>query len=242
MASLTLDHVSVRIPVFGPDSWSLKKALLTASTGGKIGFGTTGVLEVQALNNVSFELKPGDRLGLYGPNGSGKTTLLRVMAGIYAPYSGTVHSEGEITSILDLALGVDPTATGYENARLSAMLMGRTQAEIDQMMPYVEEFSELGDYLKLPVKTYSSGMTMRLAFAVATAFGADILLMDEWIAVGDAKFVKKAEARLAEMVESTKIMVLASHSRDTLKRWCNRFVCLEKGRVTAITDELPDEA
>jgi ABC-type polysaccharide/polyol phosphate transport system ATPase subunit len=242
MAMISLENVGVRIPVFGPDSWSLKKTVLKVGAGGRVGVGQSGALEVQALQSVSLNLRPGDRLALYGPNGSGKSTLLRVLAGIYDPTTGSMRREGKAMAILDLNLGMDPTSTGYENIKLMMTLMGQDMARLDEIVADVEDFTDLGDYLRLPIKTYSSGMTMRLAFAVATAFEADILLLDEWIAVGDAQFMQKAQARLARVVENTKILVLASHNREILSQWCNRFLLLDKGRVMSYTEALPEAA
>jgi lipopolysaccharide transport system ATP-binding protein len=230
MARIRLDGVSVDLPVFGAHSRSLKNRLISAATGGRLAK-ESGVTCVRALTNVSLELFPGDRVGLWGHNGAGKTTLLRVLAGAYAPTSGSVSIDGNVTSLIDLALGMEPEATGFENIALRLMMMGRSPRLAETLADEVQAFSGLGEFLDLPIRTYSSGMLMRLAFAISTAVKPEILLMDEWLSVGDEEFLAKAEARLEHLLESTQILVLASHSRELLERRCNRVLHLEHGVV-----------
>lgn len=191
---------------------------------------------VVALQNVSFQLRPGDRLGLIGSNGSGKTTLLRCLAGVYMPDRGVVEVDGSIASLLDLNLGIDPSATGIENIRLRGLVAGLSPAEISTKVDEIGEFSGLGPFLAMPMKTYSSGMQARLAFATATAVEADVLLMDEWIAVGDAEFRQQAHARLASLVERAHIMVLASHDHYLLRSLCNKVMRLDHGMASEVLD------
>ena len=192
---------------------------------------------VQALRNISFTLRSGDRLGLVGSNGSGKTTLLRALSGIYQPTVGSLSMEGRLTSLLDPGLGMNMDLTGRENIRLRGFFLGLPAAEIVRLEADVEDFSELAQFLDLPVRSYSSGMVVRLAFAMATAFPPEILLMDEWILAGDAAFMEKAKARVEGMVRHADILVLASHSASILAEWCDRLIWLEGGQIKS--DGLP---
>jgi lipopolysaccharide transport system ATP-binding protein len=191
---------------------------------------------VTALDNVSLELKAGDRLGLIGHNGSGKTTLLRALSGAYEPDEGTIDVHGRIAALLDLSLGIDPSATGLDNIRLRGRIAGLSSKEIDERMDEIAEFTGLGPFLAMPVKTYSAGMQGRLAFAAATAVEADVLLMDEWIAVGDAEFQKLAHKRLLKLVERAGILVLATHEAPLLKLYCNKVMRMDGGKASEIVD------
>ncbi|MDB5453077.1 MAG: transporter, ATP-binding subunit [Caulobacteraceae bacterium] len=229
--------LSLRFPVYGVDAKSLKKHLAKITVGGRLGRSLGGgVKEVVALTNLNLELKAGDRLGLIGHNGSGKTTLLRALSGAYEPDEGQVEVRGRIAALLDLNLGIDPTATGYDNIRLRGRIAGLSTREIEARMDEIGEFTGLGAFLAMPVKTYSAGMQARLAFAAATSVEADILLMDEWIAVGDAEFQQMAHKRLLSLVERAGILVLASHDHDLLRLYCNKVMRLEGGVASAVTD------
>ena len=170
-------------------------------------------------------------MGIVGHNGSGKTTLLRTMKGVYPPQGGRCEVTGRIASLVEPVQGMEPEATGWENIALRGVLTGMAQSEMQRLTPEIAEFSGLGDYLAMPVRTYSTGMLMRLAFSIATSIRSDILLMDEWLSVGDADFKERAEIRLREVVEQSGILVLASHSAELIARECNRVVQLEHGRV-----------
>jgi lipopolysaccharide transport system ATP-binding protein len=232
MAHVHADRIVVEFPMYSVGHRSFKQQLLQSATGGKIG--QRGDLTViRALDQVSFQLEPGDRLGLWGHNGSGKTTLLRAIAGVYRPVSGQLDVTGRIASLIDLNLGMDGEASGVENIRMRGILMGLSRRQADRLVDDVADFTELGEFLTMPVRTYSSGMHMRLGFAVSTAVDADIVLMDEWLAVGDADFQKRAQDRLARFLARSKILVLASHSEQLLKDMCNRIIQLEHGRVQA---------
>ena len=233
--SISCRELTLRFPVYGVDAKSLKKRLAQATVGGKLG-AHAGVTEVTALSDVSFELKAGDRLGLVGHNGSGKTTLLRALSGAYEPDEGQVEVQGRIAALLDLSLGIDPSATGFDNIRLRGRIAGLSSKEIEGRMDEIAEFTGLGSFLDLPVKTYSAGMQARLAFAAATAVEADVLLMDEWLAVGDADFQKLAHKRLLKLVERAGILVLASHDKSLLKLYCNKVMRLEGGVASPVTD------
>jgi lipopolysaccharide transport system ATP-binding protein len=234
MSRVIANNLAVEFPVYGATSGSLKKALLRATTGGILSRGTNDRVTVRALDNLCFEFQEGDRVALTGHNGSGKSTLLRVIAGAYEPVSGHIEVRGKISSMLSLWLGMDLEATGYENIHMRALLMGLTKPEIDALLPDIEEFSELGDYLNMPLRTYSSGMAMRLAFAVLTSVGADILLMDEWLGVSDHGFFDKAQRRLRNLVDQAKILVLATHDENLIQSVCNKIVRLEHGAIVSI--------
>ena len=230
MAHISADCICVEFPIWSPSRRSLKSAVLRATTGGRLARETSSLVLVQALADLSFEFSRGDRIGLVGHNGSGKTTLLRVLSGIYEPVRGQLSVNGRVSSLLDLSLGMDREATGFENIVLRGVLLGLTPAAIQGKVDEIAEFSELGDYLSMPIRTYSSGMLLRLAFAVSTSVAPEILLLDEWLSVGDAGFRDKAERRLLEMIESSAIVVLASHDESLIKRFCSRMLRLEHGR------------
>lgn len=203
--------------------------------GGKI-VGSGRRREVVALDGVNFSLEAGDRLGLVGPNGAGKTTLLKVIYGIYQPTSGSVMTDGRVDALFNINLGFRREATGRRNIELRGLINGWSTADIAARMNDIIEFSELGEFIDMPFKTYSQGMAARLAFSIATTFQPEILLMDEWIGAGDPSFQEKARARMANLADRAGIIVLASHNQGLLKRTCNKILSLERGRVTAFDD------
>ena len=230
MPSVELNDVSVMFPVYSAGSRSLKNMMLAATTGGRIGNEAKHVV-IQALDQVSLQFRDGDRVALIGHNGAGKTTLLRVLAGIYEPRVGTMRVEGRVTPMFDLTLGIDPESTGYENIVLRGLYLGLTKAEILSRRDSVAEFTELGPFLDLPVRTYSAGMQARLAFAMATCIEPEILLLDEGIGAGDAQFLEKANERLDQFIKKAGILVLASHSAELVVRLCNKAIVMEHGRM-----------
>lgn len=236
MAHIRLHNVGVSFPVFSDSGRSLKSSVLKRSVGGNIQLDDRSVTVVRALNDVNLELKDGDRLGLLGHNGSGKTTLLRVLGRIYSPTSGHAEIEGTVTSMTDLMMGMDPEESGYSNIRMRAIFLGLGGRDQEKLIKDVEDFTELGDFLSLPIRTYSQGMLLRLCFAISTAIDPDIVIMDEMIGVGDAGFLQKAEERLNRMFERARILVLASHDLATVKRLCNRAALLDAGKVTLVGD------
>lgn len=240
MASIVVQGVSVTFPLYGAGSRSLKKTLANIGSRGRISADAKQRVIVKALRDVTFRVEHGDRLGLVGPNGAGKSTLLRVLAGIYEPNEGSVRCNGHVVSLFNPALGMEMEATGYENIRLRGLFLGLSQREIDSKREEIADFTELGDYLNMPVRTYSSGMVLRLAFAISTCAVPDILLMDEWIGAGDARFIAKAEKRMQNLVSESKIVVMASHSRDLIERLCNKALYIEGGeiRLQASTHEV----
>jgi len=225
---LTLDNVSIDFPIFGAQSKSLKTTLASAATGGRIGVNTECTI-VEAIRGVTLDLRAGDRLGLVGHNGAGKSTLLQTLAGVYPPTRGTYSRRGTIASLINPLLGIELDASGYENILIRGLVLGSDRKTIRQATPAIAEFSGLGDYLSMPVRTYSTGMMMRLAFSIVTSIRTDILLMDEWLSVGDEQFQRQAEARLQEIVSNVGILVLASHSRGLIERECNLIMELSHG-------------
>ena len=231
MAGVEAKNFNLNFPIFNASSRSITSRLLNVATGGRLDADSRGRVEVNALESINFEFKDGDRVALLGHNGSGKSTLLRAIAGIYSGTSGEMNVRGNVGSLIDLSLGINPEATGKENIYLRAALLGIPKREIKSHFEEIVTFSELGNFIELPVRTYSTGMHLRLAFAVSTVLRPEILLMDEWLSVGDEGFKVKAEQRLAEIVSSTKILVIATHSRHLVERSCNRAIWLEHGRI-----------
>lgn len=185
----------------------------------------------RALNNINLEINKGDRIGLLGRNGAGKSTLLRVLARIYKPNVGTIEISGKISSLFDVNLGMNIEATGYENIVNLSIMRGLSKKVAYGMIKEIEEFTELGDFLNNPVRTYSAGMQMKLAFSVATAMPPEIMLIDEVIGVGDAHFMDKAIKRLEDMIEASHILVLTSHSNDIIRKFCNKVCVLNQGKI-----------
>src|SRR5262249_29848817 len=225
--------IVVDFPIYGAKSRSLKNAFMRTATGGLLARDQSDRIIVRALDHCTFQMAPGDRVGILGHNGSGKTTLLRVLAGVYAPPAGAISISGRVAAMLNISLGRDMEATGIENISTRGAIMGMKPWEIDSLMDEICSFSELGDYLDMPVRTYSSGMAMRLAFAVSTSVSADIVLMDEWLSVGDASFAKKAQDRLNRLIEQAKILVIATHDENLVRNNCNRVLRLDHGRLVA---------
>ncbi|MCH6206539.1 MULTISPECIES: ABC transporter ATP-binding protein [Brucella] len=239
MTEIRLNDVSVEFPIYNSSSRSLKNRVLSVATGGKIERRTDGLVIVRGLENISLTLHDGERVGLVGHNGSGKTTLLRVLSGIYTPTQGNAVVDGDCVSLINISLGIDPDATGRENIRLRSAIMGMDPKKMADKFEEIAEFSGLGDFLDMPFRTYSSGMQLRLAFATSTSVRPEILIMDEWLSTGDENFKERANQRMQELVDSTKILVLASHSADLLRKNCNRIIWLEHGRIRM--DGAPDE-
>ena len=231
MASIELKNVCVDIPIYNANGRSLKKSLIRVATGGELGSDDQGRVVVRALDGLNLLLNDGDRMGLVGHNGAGKSTLLRLLSGVYEPTSGDARIHGEIGSLIDISLGIDPEATGRENIFIRGGLLGLTRSDISRRLDEIIEFTDLGQFIDMPLRTYSSGMHLRLAFSVSTIVRPEILLMDEWLSVGDEGFKRKAEMRMTELVHSTNILVIASHSRDLILHTCNRAIWLERGRV-----------
>ncbi|HTU54076.1 MAG TPA: ABC transporter ATP-binding protein [Acetobacteraceae bacterium] len=238
MARILVSGVSVDFPLYHGSSRSLKKTVFAAASG-HINRDRQSRAVVSALREIGFQLLTGDRLGLVGGNGAGKTTLLRVLAGIYEPVAGHVRVEGSLTALIDPNLGMNQDLTGRENILLRGLYGGLTRAAIRQLEEDIRDFTELGQFLDLPVRLYSSGMMVRLGFALATAVHPQVLLMDEWFLAGDSAFMRKARGRLENMVRGAELLVLSSHEVAVLQAWCTRVIWLDHGRVRA--DGSPQE-
>lgn len=231
MGHILLNNVSVDIPIFNSQGRSLKKTIMGMATGGRIGLTESVRTVVRSLDHLNLEIKSHERVGLIGHNGAGKSTLLRVLSSVYEPTEGVAKITGSIGSLIDISLGIDLEATGLENIYLRSALLGIPKKNVDKELNSLVEFTELGDFINMPVRTYSTGMHMRLAFAVSTMISPDILLMDEWLSVGDQSFQEKAENRLNRLIERTNILVIATHSRRLIERCCTRVLWLEHGRL-----------
>jgi lipopolysaccharide transport system ATP-binding protein len=243
MANLSLKNASVVLPIFNSSARSLTNKIVSAATGGVLTAQKGGHLSIEALKNINLEIVAGDRIGIVGHNGSGKSTLLRLLSGVYEPSSGTIKRSGSVSSLVDISLGINGENTGRENIYLRGKLMGLSKKEIARKIDEIIEFSELGEYINLPVRIYSSGMLLRLAFAVSTSITADILIMDEWLSVGDGAFAERSSQRLRNLVDESEILVIASHTRELLEETCNKIVWLEHGLVRKVgpTQEILSE-
>lgn len=233
MASIVLEHVTVDFPIYGHHSF---RTALLSRAGGLIrreGRKSDRVT-VRSLDDVSLTISHGDRVGLIGHNGAGKSTLLRVLAGVYEPIMGKITVEGGISPLLNTSPGLNTDDTGYENILTCGLYLGMTKEEIRQKTPEIEQFTELGEYLSLPVRTYSSGMLARLGFAIATSVNPEILLLDEGLGAGDARFVERAKKRVDALIARSSILVLASHADSLIKSMCNKAVLMNHGRVIAV--------
>ena len=237
MTSIVVKNLSLDYPIYGA-SKSFRTALFRRATGGLINRDKHNkkLVTVRALSDVSFSLSEGDRLGVIGPNGAGKSTLLRALVGVYRPTIGSVKVTGKISSLLSVAPGIDPEDTGYENIVTIGLFLGMSRREIKEKTPDIEEFTELGEYLNLPVRTYSTGMQVRLGFAMATTLNPEILILDEGLGAGDARFAERAKKRAEALYSRSGITVVASHSNAIIKSMCNKALLLDGGNVVALGD------
>jgi ABC-2 type transport system ATP-binding protein/lipopolysaccharide transport system ATP-binding protein len=231
MTHVHIHNACVDIPVFDSRSLSIKNAIGKALTGGRI-IQNRGAVTVRALDGIDLHLESGDRVALIGHNGSGKSTLLRLIAGIYRPDSGYVEVDGRIGALLSMHLGMEPDFTGRENLMLVAASLGLSHEETLAIVPDVAEFCELGDFLDLPIQTYSAGMLARLAFGIHTSIAHDIMLVDEVIGAGDLGFHDKMRARFEQMLSQARILVLASHADDVLRLYCSKGAVMTGGRMS----------
>jgi ABC-2 type transport system ATP-binding protein len=235
---IELSNVDVDFPIYDARTRSLKHRVLGLGPprlgAARLGSAGHSRVLVHALRAITLSLGNGDRLGLVGRNGAGKSTLLRVMSGIYEPVAGSVRVTGRIASLTNLTMGMDMEGTGYENIVIRGLMLGMTRRQSLERVEDIESFTELGDYLSLPLRTYSAGMLVRLAFAISTTIDPEILIMDEMIGAGDKAFAIKASERLERMMAAANILVVASHSNETLRRLCNKAALLREGRLIAV--------
>jgi ABC-type polysaccharide/polyol phosphate transport system ATPase subunit len=229
MARILLENVTIRFPVYGAPARAARSPI--RFVGGIIRRPSHGPATIEALRGISLSLEAGDRIGLIGHNGSGKSSLLRVIGGVYEPCEGRVEVSGRVLSLFDPMLGMSLECTGRENVVLRGIFVGLTPRQVLSRIDEIAEFSELEAYMDIPLKAYSTGMQLRLAFAIATAFEPEILLLDEQFLMGDAAFIDKAERRLKQFVGRAGIVVQASHSERLIRETCSKIVLLEQGRI-----------
>lgn len=230
MVSIDTYNACVDFPIFDAKSRSLKKAVLSTA-GGAIGKNADDTVVVEALKDINLHLREGDRVGLVGHNGAGKSTLLRLLSNIYEPTRGSAEVRGRVAPVFDLGVGMDPEVSGYDNIIIRGLFLGQTIKQMKAKMDDIAEFSELGDYLGMPLRTYSTGMRVRLALGVVTSIEPEILLLDEGIGAVDAAFMTKARRRLQELVKRSGILVFASHSNDFLAQLCNTALWIDHGQI-----------
>ena len=227
---ITTHNACVDFPIFDAKTRSLKKAFL-GKAGGAIDRNSSDVVVVEALRDITIDLKDGDRVGLVGHNGAGKSTLLRLLSGIYEPTRGSAEVRGRVAPVFDLGVGMDPEISGYENIIIRGLFLGQTRKSMLAKMDEIAEFTELGDYLDMPLRTYSTGMRVRVAMGVVTSIDPEILLLDEGIGAVDAEFMKKARVRLQELVKRSGILVFASHSNEFLAQLCDTAMWIDHGQI-----------
>lgn len=229
MAYINLDNTSVTFSIYNAKTRSVRNQLIKA-IGGRVK-SIDNTVYIKALKNINLQIKQGERVGLIGHNGAGKSTLLKVLSGIYEPTEGSIEINGYVSSLTDITMGMDPESSGYQNIIMRCIFMGMNFQEAKDKVPEIIDFSELNEYINLPIRTYSTGMYLRLAFTIATAVTPDILIMDEMIGAGDADFIKKARQRSMELIAKTKIMIISSHDMQIMRDICTRAIWLEKGEI-----------
>jgi len=236
MARIVLQNVEIHYPIYNAQHHSLRRALVNLTTGGRIFRDERKVSVVKALENITFTLQRGDRLGLVGHNGAGKSTLLKTLGRLYEPAVGNLIVDGKVSALFDVCMGMDVERTGYHNIYYMGMLLGMSRAQIKSVIPDIENFSELGPFLDMPVRTYSAGMKVRLGFAICTCIDPTILLLDEAIGAGDKSFLERASLRAKALYDRADILVLASHSTPVIKEFCNKGLWLHQGRMVLFGD------
>lgn len=231
MARIDLRNISVEFPIYNINARSFKKHFIRMATGGNVLKDANEHIVVRSLNKISLTINHGDRIGLIGHNGSGKSTLLRLLAGIYEPVSGDMRIDGQVSPMLDLMPGIEAEFTGYENIFIRGTVLGIPHKQIKKQIAEISELTGLGDYLAMPVRTYSSGMMVRLAFAISTSIKPDILLIDEVFGAGDADFMEKARCRMISLLDQSNIVIMATHSDELIKEFCNKALLLDSGQI-----------
>lgn len=236
MALIELNNISVEFPIYNVSARSLKKNFIRLATGGNVSKDANHHVVVKSLNDISLSIRHGDRIGLIGHNGSGKSTLLKLLSRIYEPTQGDIIIDGHVSPILNLMQGIEAEFTGYENIMMRGVILGLTQAQIKKQMNDIAELTGLGDYLSMPVRTYSSGMMVRLAFAISTSINPEILLIDEIFGAGDAEFMKRAREKMVSLLRQSSIVIIASHANNLIQEFCNKAILLEGGKVKYVGD------
>ena len=226
MPHINVTNVTVDLPIYGAHNMNLKGRVANY-----LARRETEVEIIRALNDISLSINDGDRVGIVGPNGSGKTTLLRVMAGILKPTQGNVEIQGTVVSMIDQGLGMDPQCTGLENIFRRGIFLNQSTQQMQDRLDEIVDFSGLGDRIRHPLYTYSSGMRARLAFSIATSVQPEILIIDEGIGAADEEFSERAGGRLDSFLQNAGILILASHSHQLLDSWCTKKIRIESGQL-----------
>lgn len=240
MTYIEAKDLCIEFPLYHHNARSLKQRLL-AGRSSRLATADNRVV-VAALRDLNLRIDSGERVALVGPNGAGKSTLLRCLAGIYLPVAGRLTIEGETGALIDPSAGMDPLLTGRENIILRCLYRGMTEAQARNRAGQIADFAGLGEFIDVPVRGYSSGMHVRLGFAMATSMAPDILLMDEWFLAGDEDFMERAEERLAQLVTRSEILVIATHNMAIVQKWCTRMIRMEGGRIVSDSPILPAES
>lgn len=227
---ISLKNISISFPVMNSNQIFLKNSILNSLIGGSLNH-SNNITHIEALKNISLCINSGEKIALVGHNGSGKTTLLRLLSGVYPITTGEAKIQGSINSLIDIHLGINEEFTGRENVKIRSLIMGISKKNYKQFEEEVINFSELGYFIDMPIRTYSAGMKIRLAFAIATSVSSDILIMDEWLFTGDAKFQQKVNKRLSQNIDNSRIFIIATHNNDLILKNCNRAILLEKGKI-----------
>ena len=233
MTNIILKDVYLNYPVFSSDSRSFKKNVLNKIKSEKFKKNKSDILHIQALKNINLKINEGDKIGVYGNNGSGKSSLLKIISGIYYPSNGIINVEGSINSLISLNAGFNENLTGKENSIFKLKLLGLKKDEINNKLDEIKNFSGLNEFFFLPIKTYSSGMLLRLSFSLSILCPHDILIMDEWLSVGDDKFQQQALLKINEIIQKSKILIIASQSKDVLEKLCNKIITLKDGIIVS---------
>lgn len=234
---IKIDNVNVDFDIYTSYTRSIKNEIIDFLTKGSFKKSHENKKRKVAIKGLSLTLEPGDRLGVFGNNGAGKTTFLRLISGVYSPTSGAISVNGKLSSLINVSQGIEQEKSGYENIVNKLLYLGFGFKDINKKIDSIIEFSDLANYIDQPVRTYSSGMQVRLAFAIATSYESDILIMDEWLSLGDVNFEKKSSKRMEDILNKAKILVLASHSKRLLEENCNKFLWLENGEVKVFSNE-----
>lgn len=229
MAKIILKNINLSFPIIGADIY-IRGKIINKLIGGKIEESKKKIT-IKALDNISLELNDGDRIGLIGHNGAGKSSLLALLSGIYWPDSGKIETEGKIQNLFDPNLGLEPEESGYKNILKIGLMHGFKKKDIINKYKQIVDDTDLGDFIHLPVRTYSSGMRLRLGFSVISSMSPDILLLDEMIGVGDKNFQEFAKKKMNEIINNASILVLASHSNKIIEQFCNRAILLVNGKI-----------